>query len=109
MRLRDEVAFDAPVSVSDGHGGSVEDWQEQFSARAGIRYLRGGETVQAGRLRGQQAVVITVHNAPETQAVTAAWRVRDTVRGIVYNVRTNPVPTEDHRFLEITAESGVEV
>uniref|UniRef100_A4WTD5 Phage head-tail adaptor, putative n=1 Tax=Cereibacter sphaeroides (strain ATCC 17025 / ATH 2.4.3) TaxID=349102 RepID=A4WTD5_CERS5 len=107
-RLFDEVAFDEPVQIPDGSGGTDATWQERYACRAHIRYLRGGEVVQAARLAGRQPVVVTIRRSAEAEAIRADWRMRDNRTGETYNIRAI-VPTEDRRWLEITAESGVAV
>jgi SPP1 family predicted phage head-tail adaptor len=106
--LQNSIAFDEPSEVSDGQGGTIFGWQERYRCRAHYRYLRGGETVQAARLEGRQPVIITVRASSETRQVRTEWRIRDTRTGTEFNIR-GIVPTEDRRFLEITAESGVAI
>ena len=108
MTLFESVAFDAPVSAPDGYGGTETQWQEQFTDRVHFRYLRGGETVQAARLEGKQPVVVTIRAHSKSLAVTSDYRMRDLRRGTAYNIRT-VIPSEDRRYIEITAESGVAV
>jgi len=124
------VFFDAPARTDDGHGpartddghGGVEvgwDTADAVEARANLMFLRGGETVQAARLQGKQPIVVTIHNSAEARQITAGWRMRradqgtmtsgDVWDGPAYNVRTDPVPTDDRRWLEITVEGGVAV
>jgi head-tail adaptor len=104
--LYDLVAFDAPTVAPDGYGGTVFGWTEQFVTQANIRFLRGGETVQAARLQGRQPVVVTIRNSTEARNVLPSWRMRDARAGTVYNVRSI-VETDNRQFLELTAESGV--
>jgi len=106
--LQQSIAFDAPTEVSDGQGGVIQGWQERFRYRAHYRFLRGGETVQAARLEGRQPVVITVRASSETKQVRTEWRIRDTRTGTLYNIR-GITPTDDRRFIDILAESGVAV
>lgn len=106
--LREAVAFDSPTAMADGFGGQTEGWTEEFLTRARFRYLRGGETVQAARLEGRQPVVVTIRACADARAITTAWRMRDTRRGEVYNIRSI-VPTDDRQFMELTCESGVAV
>ena len=40
--------------------------------------------------------------------IGTGWRLRNDVTAADYNIRSI-VPTEDRMFLEITAESGVEI
>lgn len=106
--LDEKVTFYSPTQVSDGYGGTVAGWTEEFTTRAHFRYLRGGESVQAARLRGRQPVVATVRLSGDTDAVRPDWRMDDARRAVAFNIRAI-VPTSDRLFLEITAESGVEV
>lgn len=103
--LYHKVAFDLIEEVEDGHGG-FEPVKVTFETRAHIRYLRGGETVQAARLEGKQPVVVTVRRSSKTMQVDTDTVMRDARTGTVYNIRA-VVPTEDRQFIEITAESGV--
>ncbi|AYD00023.1 head-tail adaptor protein [Neorhizobium sp. NCHU2750] len=108
-KLNRRVAFDAPLSGDDGHGGQLLGFAPDEAATrlwANIRYLRGGETVQAARLEGRQPVVVTLRDAAASRAIDASWRMRDE-SGTIYNIQSGPVPTDDRRFLEFTMESGV--
>lgn len=106
--LQQSIAFDEPTEVSDGQGGTILGWQERYRCRAHFRFLRGGETVQAARLEGRQPVIVTVRSSSETRQVKTEWHIRDARTGTLYNVR-GITPTDDRRFLEILAESGVAV
>jgi head-tail adaptor len=108
--LFQKVAFDRPVSGDDGHGGRKQGWghpDDAVQERAHFRFLRGSEVVQAARLQGRQPVVVTVRNNPGTGQIDASWRMRDVQTGIVYAIRSGPVPTDDRQYLEFTVESGV--
>ena len=104
--LYHSVALDAPNTADDGYGGTVDGWSEQFTARAGIMYLKGGETVQAARLTGTQTAIITLRASAASKAVNATWRLRDTRLSRVYNVREAKL-TDDRKFIELLCESGV--
>lgn len=104
MNMPEAVALDEPKTTADEYGRTL-GWDQRFEARANFRYLRGGETVQAARLEGRQVVVVTIRQHAKSQAITSAWRMRDTRRGITYNVRS-VVPTDDRRFLELTCETA---
>lgn len=106
--LYEHVAFDMPVSQSDGQGGTIDGWQERFKCRAKYLYLRGSEAVQAARLEGRQPVVITVRLSGQARQVTTDWRVRDVREGSVFNIRAIE-RTPDRKWLEILAEGGVAV
>ncbi|MBR9764807.1 MAG: head-tail adaptor protein [Rhodobacteraceae bacterium] len=114
--MRWRVALDRPRSQTDGRGGVTRDFEEVFRAYAKFRWLRGGETVQAARLAGRQPVVIRLHLTSLSLRITTGWRVRDLAADAAseigaarighYNIRS-VVPTEDRRWIEITAESNV--
>lgn len=103
--LYEKFTFSTITSVPDGHGG-FEPTPTDFTVRANIRYLRGGETVQAARLTGKQPVVVTVRRSSQTAALTTDSQMKDARTGTKYQIRAI-VPTEDRQFMEITAESGV--
>lgn len=109
----EEVAFDAPVQVPDGHGGIKAGFaapEHALQMRARFRYLRGGETVQAARLQGRQPIVVTVRYDPALDAVTTDWRMRDEGRAdVAHNIRSGPVRSDDGLELEFTVERGVAV
>ncbi|MEA3534279.1 head-tail adaptor protein [Rhizobium sp. CC-YZS058] len=109
--LRHVVAFDKLVDQPDGHGGTETAWTDEGAAlkeRAHFKYLRGGETALASRLANRQPVIITVRANVRTRGITAAWRVRDVKAGTVFAIRS-VITTEDLRFVEITAETGLAV
>lgn len=105
------VFFDAPSEAPDGYGGVEIGWDTDnaVEAYANFRFLRGGEAVQAARLSGKQPAVVTIHNFADARQITSDWRMRDARSGKVYQVRTDPIMTDDRRFLEVTVESGVAV
>lgn len=104
-QLIDKFTFSTIIEQPDGHGG-FDPVPTSFTVRANIRYLRGGETVQAARLTGKQPVVVTVRRSSQTAALTTDDKMRDARTGTEYQIRAI-VPTEDRQFIEITAESGV--
>lgn len=108
MRLHSFFEFDQPTPVEDGIGGREEGWTCRHKCRADVLYLRGSETVMAGRLSGKQSVVITIHQCAEADEINQYWRARDTKRGVEYNIRTI-VPSTNGLWLEMTCESGVAV
>jgi head-tail adaptor len=101
------VAFDAPVSVPNGMGGTISDWADVPVVRwAHVRYLLGGETVLAARLEGVQPAVVTVISDTDTRAITPEWRMRRVADDAPAAVRAVK-PTQDRGELEITVEFGV--
>ncbi|MCD1620744.1 head-tail adaptor protein [Salipiger manganoxidans] len=102
--LRDRFAFDGPVY--DARGVQVGMQPDLLICNGNVRYLRGGESVQAARLDGKQPVVVTIRRSSVADSITTDWVMRDVRGGTRYNVRA-VVPTVDRQWLEITAESGV--
>ncbi|MBB5702143.1 hypothetical protein FHS76_002018 [Ochrobactrum daejeonense] len=105
--LNQAVAFDIMTSQPDGQGG-YNQVPETITTRAHFRFLRGGETVQAARLNGKQPVVATIRRNERTRLIKTDTVMRDTRTGTKYNIRA-VVPTDDRKFLEVTAESGVTI
>lgn len=102
--LVDSLTFDAPTY--DAAGAQDGRTPSAYVCRGNIRYLRGGETVQAARLDGKQPVVVTIRRSNTAKTISTDWVMRDARRGVKFNIRSI-VPTEDRRWIEITAESGV--
>jgi SPP1 family predicted phage head-tail adaptor len=107
-KLYERVAFESPVEVSDGYGGTINGWAAQFTVSAHFVRLRGGETVLASRLSGTQPTIIKVRQSSDTKQVTTDWRARDARSGEVFNIRSI-IESDDRAYLEFTAESGVAV
>jgi len=104
------VVFEEPGVITDeGYGNTTQGWGNPVTADAAFRFLRGGETVQAARLSGRQPIVVTVHDTAATRAIDTSWRMRTPRDGKVYNIRSGPVPTDNHQYLEFTVEAGVAV
>ncbi|MCV0396959.1 MAG: head-tail adaptor protein [Rhizobiaceae bacterium] len=106
--LYEKVAFDRLEAIDDGYGGTVDQWTEQFTRRAGYTRLRGTEPVMAARLEGKQPTVIRVRVDSETRQITTDWRARDARSGEAFNIRSI-ARTNDRRWFDILAESGVAV
>lgn len=118
-QLFENVAFDERANASDGEGNTEGEFVQQFECRAGFTFLRGGETVIAGRLEGRQPVVVRVRRSSNTLRIEPDWQMRDLRSGewlggsgaeywsgTCYAVRS-VIPTDDRLFLDITVESGV--
>lgn len=102
------IRFERREDVDDGYGNTVAgDWTPQFEQAAHRQWLRGGESVFAARLESRQPAIITVRDSAQARSVTADWRAVDTRDGRIYNIRENPKESDDRRFLEMLAESGV--
>ena len=104
LRLTESLEFDAPVYDDRGSQTGIDEGA--YACRASFRFLRGGEAVQAARLDGRQPVVATIRRSSVAETITTDWVMRDVRTSTAYNVRA-VVPTDDRKWLEITAESGV--
>lgn len=105
--LNQSVAFDMMTNVPDGQGGHTRQ-PMSIETRAHYRFLRGGEAVIASRLSGVQPVVVTIRRNELTREITTTTVMRDLRTGTKYNIRAI-ITTDDRKFLEITAQSGVTV
>lgn len=109
--LRERVAFDEPVSVPDGAGGTESGWSEEpvsIVRSAEFIYQRGGEQVEAARQAGTFTFKVRIRNGSRAQAITPAWRMRDLRRGVVYNVREVDAITQ-RNWIFLVVEGGVAV
>jgi hypothetical protein len=61
----------------------------------------------AARLEAKQPVIVTVRACNAARAITNDWQAVDTRTGTVYAVKEAPRETDDRRFLEFLAQSGV--
>lgn len=58
----------------DANNDPLGVWEDRFSCRACVDYLRGSESAVANRLEGRQPATLVVRDATETRAITGAWR-----------------------------------
>jgi head-tail adaptor len=105
-QLIESVAFDALNAVDDGYGNRQQEFVEQFQTRAGFIWLRGGESVQAARLEGQQPLIVRVRVYEDTNRITPDWRMRDLRTGDVYAIR-GISRSLDRGYLDVLVQSGV--
>lgn len=100
------VHFDKRAEVDDGYGNTESGWVEQFRANAELTFLRGTETVMAGRLAGRQTAVMRVRSHEKSRLVTPEYRAVDARTGTEYAIR-GATPTDDRLYIELLVESGV--
>lgn len=106
--LRDRVSLwgEGPP-VDNGWGEMIPGpFEEQGIEHAHVRYLRGGETVMAGRLTGKQPAIFTLRQNVLTRAMTTAWVIK-TEDGAAFNVRAINDPDGKNAWLEMLGEKGV--
>nr|WP_232272198.1 head-tail adaptor protein [Thiosulfatihalobacter marinus] len=104
------VGFEELVGTPDAVGGEVLAPEERFECWARFVFLRGGESVLAGRLAGRQVTVVTVRRSSTTAALTIAtttrWQIRDKTTDMVYNIRAvEPNREKPRQFLDFLCES----
>jgi head-tail adaptor len=106
-QLIELVAFDTRATVDDGYGNEVAgDWAEQFRERAKFIFLRGSETVMAGRLASTEAIVVQVWACDRTRQISTDWQMRDVRRGDAYNVRSVE-EDKSRQVIDLLCESNV--
>jgi head-tail adaptor len=99
-------AFDQPIEAQDGYGNITSTFEEQFKLHANFIFLRGGETVMASRLTGQQPAIMRVRACHDSERVTPDWQVRDTRAGTTYNVRSITI-APDRGYFDLLVQAGV--
>lgn len=110
MMLGDQIyraVFLQRKGVETDMGGTRDEWVAQFTVRAGVQHLRGGEAVMQARLASRNPVIVTIGNSAQARRITSDWRVelRDRM-GIVkaYELREDPRPAAQGATLEMLAE-----
>jgi len=102
-KLHEAVAFDENTGGTDAFGGTTEAWTERHACRAEWIFQRGDEAVEAARLAGRHVYKIRVRSCEATRAITTAYRMRDTRRGTVWDIRTVDAIT-DRQWVYLTVE-----
>ena len=109
--LKEAVAFDAPLISPDGYGGQNAGFglpANAYECRAEFIYSRGSEAVDAARLAGRAIYKVKIRQSIEARTIKTSWRMRDTHRGVDYNIREIDTIT-DRRWIYLIAETGVAV
>lgn len=103
MRFR--VRFER--RAADANGDLIGAWRTLFETRARLQNIRGGETVMAERLEGNQPVIITIHWQSAAASLTTADRVVDARSGQIYDIK-NITPDEWRKWVDVlaTAKAG---
>jgi head-tail adaptor len=108
--LRFNVRFDKLVGGDDAAGGATDgEWTEQFTRRADIRPLKGGEPVQQQRLKSVQPALIIVRKDSETSLIKEDWRaveLQGSTEVGIYAIKTVEDMEREGEFLTIMAERG---
>ncbi len=106
--LNKRLRFESRATANDGHGNEVAgDWLPQFTVWAGVKELRGGESVIADRLVGKTPAIVTVRKSGWSRQILPEWRAVDVNSGAVWNVREDPREADNAGYLDFLAEKGV--
>lgn len=107
-QLDQRVTIQRNVASTDwsGHAGPPQ-WMDQFTVWAGIRFLRGSETVLSARLTARQPAVLTVRATAQTKGILASDRAVNARTGEIFNIRELPREARENRgFLQFLVEAG---
>lgn len=104
-KLRDRVTFAKEVEGSDGGGGSVDGFVDQFTVWAEFRYSGGSEAVQAARLEGRNTFKVVIRSSSQSRQITSDWQARDARRGTKFQIRAVDNVT-DPAWVYLVVEQG---
>ena len=108
MMLDHRAEFSLRESVETDMGGVEDEWVPQFVEWAGVKHLRGGESVMQARLASRSPVIVTIRNSARARQITSEWRVTLRSRSgieLVAEVKEDPRPSEGDAYLEFLAET----
>lgn len=109
--LRFSIRFEKRATTDDGYGNVRGSWTTQFTRRAYIGPMRGGESVIAGRLEGTRPTIIVVRYDSSTKTISNDWRavevLPDGTDGVVYAVRQAEDMEREYKFVTLLCEGGV--
>lgn len=101
--LMRSATFFEPVKGRDTDGKRVITMAERFTVPAGLKPLRGGESVMAARLVSRSPAIVTVMAMTQTRSITSEWSVQ--IANRKYRVKEDPRETEDFALLEFLVEA----
>ena len=107
LLLDHRAIFSARREISDEYGGTRDEWVPQFTEWAGVKYLRGGESVMQARMASRNPVIVTIRNSERARQITSEWQVELRSRsGVtkIYAVKEDPRPEGLDGFLSMLAE-----
>ena len=108
MMLDHRAEFSLRESIEDDMGGTRDEWVPQFVEWAGVKHLRGGESVMQARLASRNPVIVTIRNSARARQITSEWAVELRSRSgivLVAEVKEDPRPSEGDAYLEFLAET----
>ncbi len=109
------LSFESPKQIDDGAGNFTDGFEPQFSQRANIKPLRGGESVLASRLTGVQPSIATIRSSVQARAIAPEWRAYDARAGkdangnprILFQIKEYPRVSDNRGSLEFLVMAGV--
>lgn len=107
-RMRDRVSFDRRVRGDSDHmGGTVDSWQEIYTCRAELIYMRGSEAVDAARLQGRSVFKVRIQQSGNALSLDQSVRMRTVNRGLPEGADDqDPLPGARFNVLEADVISG---
>ncbi len=101
-QMDQRVTFQQAIQVVDPDGMLIQGWVDRFTLWCHVRYLRGSETVMQARLVSKAPVILTVRTSAESRTITSEWRAA--IGTVIFDLKEDPRPSEDGRFMEMLAE-----
>jgi len=107
-KLRERITLQRNMAQPDWSGHPAPpDWRDQFTVWAGIRFLRGSESVLAARLSARQPAIMTIRTSSQARSILPSDRAVNARTGEIFNIREVPREARDSRaFLEVLIEAG---
>ena len=107
-QLRERVTFSLQLESDNSYGGTVGEWEDQFTVAARIKPMRGSEPVIAQRLQGVQPLEITVWSSRNTRLVDTTWRAKNERTGEEFQIRA-VTPDERRQYISFVCDKGVAI
>ena len=120
-RFDRKIILESPAPLDDGHGGTEEGWQVEFTTAARYTRSRSGDQVLKGRLEGVNVTFVRVRSTANTRRIGTDWRaldartpaglaaayVDDQWTGEIFRIGL-PIETDDGQWIDLPCRSGVE-
>lgn len=103
--LRDRLTVERQSQVADEYGNTSQGWSAIGTFWADIRVTPGKERVASGALEATATATVRLRVSTDAKGITAADRM--TFRGLVWNIRNEPVVMGNRgEFIEFIAQAG---
>ena len=97
------ATFFEPIKGRDSDGKRIISEVERFTVPAGLKPLRGGESVMQARLTSRSPAIVTVMADSQSRTITSEWVV--SISGRKYQAKEDPRESEDFSLLELLVEA----